>query len=406
MSDTKLVELQEIAKKALESQSVSEKAFCLLEALKICSAEAARLKLLDPKIASGSGDVNEDLIVSRRLLNHLMQKMCEGVLFIDLTGTILFANASIHKIWQKKSGHLIQKRFWDVFSDESFGFSMKEALRYGIAHQLLYQSAPDLGKELEFSSSFFYEGDKSSHGLLVLIRDVTQKQKLQELITRGDRMKQLGEMAAKIAHEIRNPLGAIRGFASLLYRDLEGQNHLQDMAAQMIEGTKALEALVTNVLVFAKPLQIQLQTLDLTRFLQQLGKFIKADPAFAPNITLLLNVPHEPVLVPFDPEALKRALLNLRFNGLQAMTPKGGILSIGLIRRDGVCNIAIGDTGSGMDETTVEHLFSPLFTTKRSGNGFGLVESKKVIEAHGGTIEVQTIKGQGAIFTLTLPLKR
>jgi signal transduction histidine kinase len=218
-------------------------------------------------------------------------------------------------------------------------------------------------------------------------------------------MKELGEMAARVAHEIRNPLGGIRGYATLLYRDLAEQKHLQDLAAQVIEGTKSLEKLVTHVLQYARPVQIAPQTVDLSQFLKQIAKFIKVDPAFPPNVKLALNIPDRPLLIPLDPEALRSALLNLLFNGIQAM-PSGGTLTLSLFVGDTNCQIAISDTGVGIREEELRLLFLPFFTTKSAGTGLGLVETQKIMQAHGGSIDVRSALGRGSTFTLTFPFKR
>ncbi len=410
MSDSKLPELHRIAERALQSQNLSEGAAYLSQAVQLCSEEAARLKIAYAKLQERFERVNGELTVKveqlgrvTSFMNNLLQKISEAILFIDLQGTIIVANEAAQKILQKKE--LLFRKFWEIFPDENFGFSMREALRYGISQKLLYKTFPELGRELEISSSFLYEGPKNQQGLILLLRDITERQKLQQVAARGDRMRELGEMAAKVAHEIRNPLGGIRGFASLLYRDLASQKNLQEMAAQVIEGTKSLEKLVTNVLEYARPVQVVTQTLDLAQFLKQVGKFIKIDPAFPPDVELLLNIPLEPLLAPFDPEALKAALLNLLFNALQAM-PNGGTLTVSLLKSDASCQISVADTGIGIKEEQVRLLFSPFFTTKSNGNGFGLVEAQKIIQALGGAIDVRSLPNRGSTFTLTLPLKR
>lgn len=376
----------------------------------LCSDEATRLKTAYTKLQERFESVNQELgakveQVSRvtHFLRALLQKISDAILFIDLTGLIAIANDAAHKILQKDA--LPFKRFWEVFPDDYFGFSMREALRFGISHRLLYKTYASEGKELEISTSFLYEGPKTQHGMILLFRDITERQKLQQNAARTDRMKELGEMAAKVAHEIRNPLGGIRGFATLLYRDLANQIHLQEMAGQVIEGTKALEKLVTTILQYARPIQIAPQTLDLSQHLKQVAKFIKVDPAFPVNVRLTLHIPDEPLFAPFDPQALKSALLNLLVNGWQAM-PQGGTLTLSLLKVDASCQITVADTGVGMTEEQLSSLFSPFFTTKQTGNGLGLVETQKIVQAHGGIIDVRSTLQRGSAFTLILPLKR
>jgi signal transduction histidine kinase len=239
----------------------------------------------------------------------------------------------------------------------------------------------------------------------VVLRDVSEKQRMQLVANRNDRMKELGEMAATVAHEIRNPLGGIRGYASLLYRDLESQKNLQEMAALIIEGTKSLERLVSTVLQYTRPVQILPRSIEVGQFLKQLVKFVKVDPACPAQVKWALHIPEDPLLAPIDPEAMKSALLNLIFNGIQAM-PQGGVLTISLLKIDHGIQIGIADTGVGMSEEMLRRLFSPFFTTKEKGNGLGLVEMEKIVRAHNGAIDVRSCVGKGTTFTLTLPLKR
>ena len=322
---------------------------------------------------------------------------------LDVSGNFQVVGVAVLKLFNKEKEALLQRSFWDVFPDDHFGFSMRESLRYGISHGLIYKSLS--GMELEISTSFFCEGPRAEHGLILFLRDITAWQKLQQMAKRTDRMKELGEMAAKLSHEIRNSLGGIRGFASLLFRDLSNQPHLQEMIGRIIEGTKALEQLVTTILVYARPIELVEQTIDLSQFMRQTAKAFKIDPNFPTNVKFILHIPDEPILVPVDPDALKRALLNLFFNAIQAMDA-GGELTVSLLKYELSCQISISDTGIGMNEEQLNSLFSPLFTTKRTGNGLGLVETKKIIQGHGGSIGVRSTLGRGSTFLLTLPLKR
>jgi signal transduction histidine kinase len=157
--------------------------------------------------------------------------------------------------------------------------------------------------------------------------------------------------------------------------------------------------------VYARPIELSEQTVDLSQFLKQSAKALKIDPDFPANVKFNLHIPDELILVPIDPDAFRRALLNLLINGIQAM-PEGGELTLALLKYETNCQISISDTGIGMDEEQLKALFSPLFTTKKNGNGLGLVETKKIIQGHGGSIDARSILGRGTTFLLTLPLKR
>ena len=332
-------------------------------------------------------------------LKEALKGVSDAFLLIDRKGELKLANESACKLFSLPGDSAIGRNYWDFFSDDYFGFSIRESLTFRLPHRLIYKSHRFL--ELEISASFLYEG----HSLAVVARDISERQRLHALMLRGDRMKELGEIAAHAVHEIRNPLGAIRGFASLLVRDLQREPHLQEMASTIIEGTKTLEKLVSGILHYARPVTVQPVSKDLGALLKKLARSVKVDPAFLPSVQMTLHIPDDPILVPIDPEWLTSALLNLIFNALQAM-PRGGSLSLSLFRLEGRVQIVIADTGIGMDPEIQKSLFSPCFTTKKTGNGLGLVETEKIIKAHKGTIELRSEPMKGTAFTITLPLKR
>jgi PAS domain S-box-containing protein len=410
MADNILQQLQQSADLALKSQSVEEGVHHLARSFALFSEETAQLKIAYSKLQERFQTVNQEL--GRKVqelhrlnayLGSILKNISDAILFIDLDGTVTLFNEAAQKLFKFKAEEVLFKRYWDKFSDDHFGFSMREALKFGIVHRLLYKSFPK--QELEISTTYVYEGPKIHHGIILVVRDITEKQRLQQIANRNERMKELGEIAATVAHEIRNPLGGIRGYASLLYRDLDDARHLQEMAGFIIDGTKSLEKIVNSVLHYAKPIQVQMQTIELGSFLKQVTRFIKMDAAFPYNVKMEVHIPDAPLLAPIDSGALKSALLNLLFNALHAM-PHGGVLTVSLLKSDSCCQIAISDTGIGIEEEHLKSLFTPFFTTKVKGTGLGLVETQKIIQAHHGSIDVRSQVDKGTTFTITLPLRR
>lgn len=387
-----------------------EAAFHLSRALAIFSQKIEELKAAYTKLQEKWTSVNEELekkLEELRRLAHFMsavtQNISQGVLAIQLDGTISTINPAAQKILSVSAEEAIGKKADAIFPVDAFGFSMKEALAFGLAPKMVYKTYQE--KLLEISPVFLYEGPKADQGLILLIKDLTEVKQLQLALDRNERMQKLGEMVATVAHEIRNPLGGIRGYAALLVRDLKQTPHLQEMAQFVIEGTHHLETLVTSVLQYARPIQMTIQPVELGQFLRQLVKFVKMDPAFPDPIQIQLHIPFRSCVVSIDPEAMKSALLNLIFNAIQAMGEKG-VLTLALIQRETSFQIEISDTGIGMTEDELSRLFSPFYTTKQKGNGLGLVEVQKIIQAHFGSIDVRSTPARGSTFTITLPLKR
>lgn len=329
----------------------------------------------------------------------MLQYTSDAFLFINLQGIILLVNAAAEQRFQINQASFEKRRFWDFFTDDYFGFSMRESLAFGRSHRLIYKSYSD--KELEITTDLFFEGPKPCHGLILVAREISEKRRYHAVLNQNERKKELGGMIPTMAHEIRNAIGGIRGFASLLYHDLEKNISLQEMAGWIIEGTKRIETLVSSVLHYAKPIQLKICSTDLGVFLRKTAELVKVDPAFPARVKLELHIPSASFLFPIDPDALRAALLNLLFNAIQAM-PNGGVLSISLFKLEKCCQITISDTGVGMSQETMQRLFSPFFTTKERGNGLGLVEAKKIIEAHQGRIDVHSTPQKGTTFTILI----
>ena len=328
---------------------------------------------------------------TQHTLSVLLENSTQGILFIDRKGSITQFNTLAASFLNCSDPKTIQ------IPDDFFGFSIKEALRFGLIRKTFYRSIH--GRELEITTA------KSDLGLILFLRDCTKSEAARQQTQRSELMRELGELAATAAHEIRNALGGIRGYAMLLHRDLEQQPPLQKMAATLLEGVRSLETLAIGILHFARPVSIQLQSIEMGLFLKQLGAFVRIDPLFPKNITLEIHIPQEAILIPIDSNAFKSSLLNLIRNAFQAM-PQGGSLTISLLRQDQCALISISDTGIGISEEDQRLLFSPFFTTKQKGTGLGLVEARKVIQAHGGTLEVRSQPEKGTTFTIILPLRR
>lgn len=244
-----------------------------------------------------------------------------------------------------------------------------------------------------------------TEGLIILFKDITEIQRLRRQAERNDRLKELGEMAASVAHEIRNPLGGIKGFASLLQRDLKDQPHLQQMASYIVEGTENLNRLVTNVLNYARPIQLNLEIVDLVPWMLDVLYSLRMDSKLSQNITYALHVDTDSLMVKVDPYLLRSVVLNLVVNASQAM-PEGGSVDFSLRKKGSDAVVEVADSGVGIPEENLEKIFDPFYTTKLEGNGFGLTEALKIVQAHSGAIEVRSQVRKGTIFSVKIPISR
>lgn len=339
-------------------------------------------------------------------LKSLLDNIAQGILFIDMNGTITTYNKAAEAMLGIPKDDILFRPFWNNFKDDAFGFSLQQALREQTAstYWATYQNS-----ELEIATTFSLRGDNAptkslyqKQGMIVMIRDVTEIRHLQILAARADRMKALGEMAARVAHEIRNPLGGIKGFASLLKRDLAGNPELEKMADYIVEGTDSLNRLVGQILQYARPVQPHLEKTNLVATLQEVQQYVLADSSIdTQKIAIAIEAISE-ISISIDASLFKSALLNLVVNAVQAM-PEGGKITLSAYEEMGYVILSIADTGTGISEENLSKLYSPFFTTKPEGNGLGLIEVQKVVQAHGGTIDVSSSLGKGTAFVIKLP---
>lgn len=355
---------------------------------------------------------NFEVHVMVNYLSNLLNNITQGIIFVGLDGIITTFNPAAAKILHLESHEVLFNSYWDYFPDDFFGFSMKDSLKSKDAPErafVKYMSTEGSEGELEVYVSFVKENAPKdseydfSKGIILLIRDITKIRQLQQIASRNDRMKELGEMAAMVAHEIRNPLGGIKGFASLLARDLKDDQTLQAMAQYIVEGTDNLNNFVTSVLNYARPVQTKFETTDLVSLINEIRLHIMMDQKLTSNIQIFFETELKALSIPVDVQLFKSAVLNLIVNAIQAMS-KGGVVTLTLNVSNSEAIIEVIDKGTGISEENLEKIFSPFFTTKPEGHGFGLAEVNKNIHAHLGHIEVDSKVGFGTTFTIKLPL--
>ncbi|MBI3621063.1 MAG: HAMP domain-containing protein [Nitrospirae bacterium] len=226
---------------------------------------------------------------------------------------------------------------------------------------------------------------------------------LEDEIRIKERLAALGEMSAGIAHEIRNPLGAIAGFTELLDRRVTDPA-ARELTREILLEVQNLNRIVTQFLTFVREPQLRLEPADLPAVVKAAIDAVMADKGRA-GIRLETQMADGLPAVPVDADLLKQAVMNLIQNGIDAM-PSGGTLGIRLEAREPWLLIAVSDSGEGISPADRRRIFDPFFTTKKEGTGLGLAITHRLIQAHGGKIEVESQPGRGSCFTVWLPMRR
>jgi signal transduction histidine kinase len=227
---------------------------------------------------------------------------------------------------------------------------------------------------------------------------------IEEQLRCSEKLSTLGEMAAILAHEIRNPLGSIRGTAEILKDDFKPGDRKHEFIEIQIKETERLNRVVEDFLHMARPQPVDMRPCPVQEELETIVTLL-SNNARERAIKLVLQPPAFPVIIKADGEKLRQAFLNIIINALQA-TPSGGSVIISTsVQQPSLCEIQFSDTGPGLDAATLERIFEPFFTTKPDGTGLGLAITRKIIESHSGTLLVESVPGHGTTVTVRLPLQ-
>ena len=248
--------------------------------------------------------------------------------------------------------------------------------------------------------------ETTAHDLEESFQELKEQAKLiltfEEQLLRASRLSALGELAAGLAHEIRNPLGSIRGTAEIVKDSSLSEEQRVEFSAIMIREVDRLNQVVTNFLSFARPAPTQKNACDLNAVLNQIVEFSGAQ-CQQNQVSVRLAQNRLP-LVSGDADQFKQVFLNLLLNAIQAM-PEGGLLEITTQQRDGKIAVTFEDNGPGISRESLGKIFNPFFSTRHTGTGLGLAISQRIVQAHGGQINVSSEAGQGARFEVQLPVE-
>jgi PAS domain S-box-containing protein len=250
-------------------------------------------------------------------------------------------------------------------------------------------------------------------GHLLTVEDFTELRSMEEEMARTQRLAAMGEMAASIVHEVRNPLGSIQLFASLLAQEPDAAAR-REIVGKIDAAIDAVEHTLNNLLTFAKPLKPRLKEVDLRALLHETVEFVRP-LAQRLGVEIQDRIPHEEIRVQADGAMIKQAVLNLFHNAFQAMPGGGSVrvwISIASSNRGGArghvgeewVELGIEDTGEGIPKEVLPRVFDPFFSTRAEGTGLGLAIVHNILRAHGGTVRITSAQGRGTTVMVHLPI--
>jgi len=333
--------------------------------------------------------------------DHLVENMPIGLIAVDNNGRIALLNhvagsilsISLPDISGKAAEVILPSALWKLIS----GLEDQK----GVIETEIECILND-GKTVPLEASATALKDEKGNflGYVILFKDLSEVRSLRREVARSQRLASLGSLAAGVAHEIRNPLSSIKGFA-VYFRERQEKEEEKQIAGIMIQEVDRLNRVVSQLVELARPVSVSKKPVSLRTVIENSLKLLERD-ASEKKIEIKTKFMPEDFKIAIDGDRINQVLLNLYLNAIESME-KGGSLSVVLLEGEGGAIIKVSDTGSGVGEKDLPHVFDPYFTTKTTGTGLGLAIVHNIIEAHDGKITVESRPGEGTTFTLFLP---
>src|SRR5690242_13465141 len=343
----------------------------------------------------------------RALHERIVASIRSGVVTTDLAGRIYTFNAAAQEITGYREEASRGQEAAQLFGDlkEQIAESLR-ALQTGETSprfEANCTTAEGMRVRLGFSIAPLSTESGETTGMVITFQDLTQVRSLEETSRRQDRLAAIGRMAASIAHEIRNPLAAMRGSIQMLRSELDSDSSQAELMEIILRESDRLNRIITDFLSYARPRSLTQARVDVGDLLHQTFALMRHSPEIGTNQSIVEELPDIPVFAEADEGQLKQVFWNLARNAMQAM-PEGGTLRATLEENShNRLRISFSDTGRGMSPDQVEHLFEP-FSSTTGGTGLGLSIVYQIIRDHGGTINVRSREGQGTTITVELPM--
>ena len=348
----------------------------------------------------------QSLATLRALHERIVESIRSGVVTTDLQGRIYTFNAAAGEITGYKEqdvrGQDASIFFGEIKGIIAHSLGTANGVVIGPRFEADCLTADGLRLRLGFSVSPLFSETGDTTGTVITFQDLTQIRALEETARRQDRLAAIGRMAASIAHEIRNPLAAMRGSIQMLRADMEGESAQTELMEIILRESDRLNRIISDFLSYARPRSIIRSQTDVGNLLRETFTLMRHSPEVTDQQKLEEQLPDEPLLAEVDAEQLRQVFWNLARNALQAM-PAAGTLRAEIGRNsNGRLRITFADTGCGMSPEQVERLFEP-FSSTTGGSGLGLSIVYQIIRDHGGTINARSREGQGTTIMIELP---
>lgn len=375
-----------------------------------------RIKDLNLELEQKNTELENNLQEKDKVKNYLhniLESLTSGVIVVDENQTVTTFSQTAGAILNRSPDQCLNQPLNQAIPHPVFPTlvaRLKESQKGNLIHDEELNNTEGRRIKVRVSASPVHDPSGAQLGTVLIVQDITELKQLEEEAERNDRLRAMGEMAAGIAHEIRNPLASIELFASILKKDSQGDTEKMKLSDHIVSGVKNMDRIISSLLLFAKspePSRQQCNINDLLRGILDSN----TDLQLPGTIHIQCDYCKEEPMAQGDKELLQQVFLNFIRNAVQAM-PDGGDLTLRIEKNRSSDNhtyhrhfitTTISDTGVGISSEDRESIFNPFFSTKDKGTGLGLAIAHNIVKAHQGTIDVESQKGKGTTFTVNLP---
>jgi PAS domain S-box-containing protein len=354
------------------------------------------------ELESSKKNVESDF---ERLLHQselILNSLSEGVFGVDITGNVSFCNPATTNLLNYTENELIGNNPLALFlqhvteSDSDILLTLNDGITRANSSESYYRKE-GYKFPVEYTVNAIYENELIV-GVVVTFIDITERKKSEDLILKSEKLSLAGQLAAGIAHEIRNPLTAIKGFLHLIQ-----SGHQKDVYIQiMSEELSRIELILSELLMLAKPQEVNFKPVKIELLLADVISILDTQ-AILKNVEISFTVFASNLVINCDSNQFKQVFINLIKNAIEAI-PNGGRIELGLEREKDFVVIYVKDNGQGIPEEKLQKLGQPFYSTKENGTGLGLMVSYNIIQNHQGFIDVYSKLNEGTTFTIKLPM--
>ncbi|MEP6901420.1 MAG: ATP-binding protein, partial [Actinomycetota bacterium] len=364
---------------------------------------------LSDRHASGEQlkETTKTLANLRVLHERIIESIRSGLITTDLEGNIYTFNAAAAEITGYKSelmiGKAIAALFGNIEKSMTLTLETTESGEQPPRFEADLITPEGFAVRVGYGISPLFSEEGETTGLIVTFQDLTEIRTMEESVRRKDRMAAVGRVAAGLAHEIRNPLGAMRGAIQVLESQTAPETSQAKLMEIILRESDRLNKIITNFLSYARPRVSNFSEIDVREAIGDTIMLLKHSPDVKENHKLETEMPDLPVMLAADPTQLKQIFWNLARNALFAM-PDGGTLQVKTEKiTSNRVRIVFSDTGCGMSPEQVERLFEPFSDSTTGGTGLGLSIVYQIIRDHNGTINVRSRENEGTAITIEFP---